>query len=126
LRADDDEEIVMAHLLTPEARAAMMAGLPDWALSEDGKTIAKTFRFDGFVAAFGFMTRIALKAEALNHHPDWRHVYNRVEVKLTTYDKGGLTILDGKLAAMMDEMANSPALDSGKIDSGHIDSGKVQ
>lgn len=92
-------------LLTESACHAMLKNLPDWSLSDDGKAITKTFRFDGFAQAFAFMTRIAQKAEELDHHPDWRNVYNRLEVKLTTHDQGGLTELDEQLARIMDEEA---------------------
>lgn len=68
---------------------------------EAGK-LRKGFRFPDFVAAFGFMTRAALIAEAMNHHPDWRNVYNRVDVDLSTHDAGGLTALDFELARRME------------------------
>ena len=82
-----------------------MADCPDWALSEDGKAMDKTFRFSNFNAAFGWMTRAAIKAEQLDHHPEWFNVYNRVEVRLTTHDQNGVTELDAKLAKAMDQMA---------------------
>ena len=64
----------------------------------------KGFRFPDFVAAFGFMTRAALVAERMDHHPEWRNVYNRVEVDLSTHDAGGLTALDFELARRMEEL----------------------
>ena len=64
----------------------------------------KGFRFPDFVAAFGFMTRAALVAERMDHHPEWRNVYNRVEVDLSTHDAGGLTALDFELAGRMEEL----------------------
>ena len=67
--------------------------------------IAKTFRFKDFNAAFGFMTRVAIRAEQLDHHPEWFNVYNRVEVMLTTHDADGVTDLDVTLATFMDEIA---------------------
>jgi 4a-hydroxytetrahydrobiopterin dehydratase len=76
-----------------------------WAKSSDGKALEKTFKFTNFVEAFGFMTRAAIHAEKLNHHPEWFNVYNRVEVKLTTHDTGGLSDLDVKLAGAMDKLA---------------------
>ncbi|MEL6583274.1 MAG: 4a-hydroxytetrahydrobiopterin dehydratase [Pseudomonadota bacterium] len=76
-----------------------------WALVEGRDAITKTFRFDDFNAAFGFMSRAALMAEKLDHHPEWFNVYNRVEVTLTTHDAGGLSPLDVKLASAMDAMA---------------------
>ena len=65
----------------------------------------KTFEFADFVAAFGFMTRVALVAERMNHHPEWFNVYRRVEVKLTTHDAGGITELDFELARVMEAAA---------------------
>lgn len=65
----------------------------------------KTFRFQDFTRAFGFMTQVALRAEAMNHHPEWRNVYNQVEVDLTTHDVGGISELDFALAAWMERCA---------------------
>ncbi len=76
-----------------------------WAKTADGKALEKTFKFSNFVEAFGFMTRAAIHAEKLNHHPEWFNVYNKVEVKLTTHDTGGLSELDVKLAGVMDKLA---------------------
>lgn len=76
-----------------------------WTKTTDGKAIEKTFKFGNFVEAFGFMTRAAIHAEKLNHHPEWFNVYNRVEVTLTTHDTGGLSPLDVKLAEQMDKLA---------------------
>ena len=67
--------------------------------------IAKTYRFADFVEAFGFMTRAALVAEKMNHHPEWSNVYRTVEVTLTTHDAGGLSALDLRLAQAMDRLA---------------------
>ena len=69
-----------------------------------GGTLNKVFRFPDFVAAFGFMTRAALIAQSMDHHPDWRNVYNRVEVELSTHDAGGLTALDFDLARRMEDL----------------------
>ena len=89
-------------LTQDEIKALTDAG---WALSEDGDAITKTFEFKNFVAAFGWMTRAAIHAEKLNHHPEWSNVYKTVEVALTTHDADGLTALDAKLARKMDELA---------------------
>jgi 4a-hydroxytetrahydrobiopterin dehydratase len=70
---------------------------------KDGK-LNKTFVFTSFVDAFGFMTRVALHAEKLNHHPEWFNVYNRVEIDLTTHEAGGLTVRDFNLATAIDEL----------------------
>ena len=83
-----------------------MPDVPGWSVV-DGK-LCKTFRFDDFVAAFGWMTRIALVAEKLDHHPDWKNVYRTVEIALWTHDAGGVTELDFRLAqAMNDEWGRS-------------------
>ncbi|MAW89000.1 MAG: 4a-hydroxytetrahydrobiopterin dehydratase [Phyllobacteriaceae bacterium] len=75
--------------------------LEGWHREDDGKAISRTFRFDDFSAAFGFMARAALEAEKLDHHPEWTNVYNRVSVRLTTHDSGGITELDIMLATRM-------------------------
>ena len=76
-----------------------------WSLVDNRDAIAKTYQFPNFIAAFGWMTRAALQAEKLDHHPEWFNVYNRVEVVLSTHDAGGLTGLDIKLARAMDRLA---------------------
>jgi 4a-hydroxytetrahydrobiopterin dehydratase len=78
---------------------------PDWTLAGDGNAIARTFTFRNFSEAFAFMTRVALAAEKLDHHPDWANVYKTVDVRLNTHDAGGLTDLDFKLAKKMDGFA---------------------
>lgn len=83
----------------------LLGSLPDWRLSEDGTGIEKTFTFADFNEAFGFMSRCALVAEKMDHHPEWSNVYKTVEVRLSTHDAGGLTELDGKLAKAMDNIA---------------------
>ena len=77
--------------------------LSGWTL--EGARIAKRFEFPSFVEAFGFMTRVALVCEKMNHHPDWSNTYRRVDVRLTTHSVGGLTRLDFKLAHAMDRLA---------------------
>ena len=80
--------------------------LSGWSRSDgDRDAIARTYRFADFNAAFGFMTRVALKADKMDHHPEWSNVYNRVEVLLTTHDADGVTALDIELARFMDEAA---------------------
>ena len=87
------------------AEAALKA-LPNWAKAAGGRdAICRTFRFSDFTAAFGWMTRMALMAEKLDHHPEWLNVYNRVDVTLTTHDAEGVTELDVRLAKMMDSAA---------------------
>lgn len=86
--------------LDADAIARHLSALPGWSL--DGDSICKRFEFDDFVAAFGWMTQVAAEAERLAHHPDWRNVYNRVEVRLSTHDADGLTELDFALAQSME------------------------
>ena len=100
----------MAEILTADEIETLLADLTGWALSQDGLAIEKTFHFGNFNAAFGWMTRAAIKAEKLDHHPEWFNVYNRVEVRLTTHDKNGLTTLDADLAKAMDVMALSSGI----------------
>ena len=76
-----------------------------WVKDSDRDAITKSYKFADFVAAFGFMTRAALHAEKLNHHPEWSNTYNRVEVTLTTHDCDGLSKLDFQLAEKMDNLA---------------------
>jgi len=86
--------------------AAALAKLPGWAKVEgDRDAITRTYKFKDFNEAFGFMTRAALMADKLDHHPEWFNVYNRVEVTLTTHDADGVTESDVALAAFMDKAA---------------------
>lgn len=82
---------------------ARLSEIPGWELAE-GK-LHKTFRFASFVQAFGFMSSVALVAEAMNHHPDWTNVYNRVTIALNTHDVGGISALDFTLAKRIEELA---------------------
>lgn len=75
---------------------------------ESGKLV-KRFQFDGFVDAFGWMASVALVAEKLDHHPDWKNVYNRVDVELLTHDAGGVTARDFELAERMNALASGKA-----------------
>lgn len=97
----------MVERLEGEAREAAWAQLTEagWSLVDGRDAIQKTFKFKGFIAAFGFMTRAALWAEKLNHHPEWSNVYGTVEVVLTTHSCNGLSELDLKLATKMDALA---------------------
>jgi 4a-hydroxytetrahydrobiopterin dehydratase len=85
--------------------AAAVASLSGWQPVADRDAIAKSFKFADFNAAFGFMTRVALAAEKLDHHPEWFNVYNRVEITLATHDAGGVTELDVTLARLIDAAA---------------------
>ncbi len=97
----------MAEKLEGEARTAALASLKanGWALVEGRDAVSKSFVFANFVEAFGWMSRVALWAEKLNHHPEWFNVYKTVDVTLSTHDAGGLTELDVKLALKMDALA---------------------
>ncbi len=97
----------MAKKLTPDERQAGLKTLAQWQLVDGRDAITRSFRFKDFNAAVGFMTRAALVAEKLDHHPEWFNVYNKVDVTLSTHDAGGLTALDMKLAAAMDAIAAS-------------------
>lgn len=93
--------------LSEDAIEEALAATPHWALTRDGKAIARKFEFGNFSEAFGFMTRAALAAEKLDHHPEWSNVYKTVNVELTTHDAGGLTELDFKLAKRMNTYADA-------------------
>ena len=82
-----------------------LGNLPGWSLSKDRKAIRKSFRFQDFSAAWSFMTRAALLAEKMNHHPDWSNAYNRVDVMLTTHGAGGVTDRDVRMARAMESYA---------------------
>ena len=82
---------------------ARLSDLPGW--TRQGEKLHRTFTFRDFSEAFGFMARVALEAEKLDHHPNWSNVWNRVTVELTTHDAGGLTELDFRLAAEMNRLA---------------------
>ena len=85
--------------------AAALSQLQGWTTVSDKDAIGKTFKFADFNAAFGFMTRVALMADKLDHHPEWFNVYNRVEVVLTTHDADGVSDLDVTMAKFMDAVA---------------------
>ena len=84
-----------------------LSGLDGWSPVDGREAIQKSFKFKDFNQAFGFMTRMALNAEKLDHHPEWFNVYNRVDVTLATHDAGGVTELDVKLAKLMDSAVSS-------------------
>jgi 4a-hydroxytetrahydrobiopterin dehydratase len=85
-----------------------LRSLPTWAAAPDGRdAITRTYRFPDFAAAFAFMTRVAITAEKLDHHPEWFNVYDRVDVTLATHDADGVTDLDVKLATSMEAAAKA-------------------
>jgi 4a-hydroxytetrahydrobiopterin dehydratase len=94
----------MVERLNEERVASLLAAHPDWTRTGDGIGIERTFRFADFVAAFGFMTRVALLAEKADHHPEWSNVYNRVTIVLTTHDAGGLSQRDADMAVAIDRL----------------------
>jgi 4a-hydroxytetrahydrobiopterin dehydratase len=96
----------MAQKLAADSRKSALARLSGWSDVPGRDAITKMFTFRNFNEAFGFMTRAALIAEKLDHHPEWSNVYKTVIVTLSTHDAGGLTELDVKLAEAMDKIAN--------------------
>lgn len=97
----------MTEKLSDETRGPVLEPLFEngWAMTADRDAIRKTFVFENFIEAFGWMTRVAIWAEKWNHHPEWDNVYKTVNVVLTTHDVGGLSTLDAKLARKMDSLA---------------------
>ncbi|HVU00837.1 MAG TPA: 4a-hydroxytetrahydrobiopterin dehydratase [Polyangiaceae bacterium] len=89
--------------LSDEEIAARLQALPGW--SRSGDKLVRHFDFPDFVQAFGWMSSVALVAERMNHHPEWKNVYGKVHVELTTHDSGGITALDVQLATTMNELA---------------------
>ena len=88
--------------LTDDERSAAMQDLPCWTLRDDGLAISRELKFADFNEAFGFMTRVALHADKVDHHPEWSNVYNRVAITLTTHDAGGLSERDLEMAKFID------------------------
>jgi 4a-hydroxytetrahydrobiopterin dehydratase len=94
----------MADKLTPERREVALSRLKGWIYDPGADAISHDFRFKDFSEAFGFMTRVALLAEAADHHPEWSNVYNKVTITLSTHDAGGLTDKDVALAEAIDQL----------------------
>lgn len=97
----------MGVLLDAGKLAEEIKTLPGWQLDAAGKSLSKNFVFEDFSACFGVMSRIALAAEKLDHHPDWSNVWNRLNIRLSTHDAGGLTGLDIDLARQIDQLAKA-------------------
>jgi 4a-hydroxytetrahydrobiopterin dehydratase len=97
----------LASRLDPEARKLAVESLDGWGDVEGRDAIRRKFTFANFNEAFGFMARVAMQAEKLDHHPEWSNVYRTVEVTLTTHDAGGITDLDIRLARFMDKIARA-------------------
>jgi 4a-hydroxytetrahydrobiopterin dehydratase len=94
----------MTGLLSAEAVAAALNGLPDWSFDPAAGTMRRVFHFADFSQAFAFMTRVALLAEKADHHPEWSNVYNEVAIVLSTHSAGGVTGLDIALARAIDAL----------------------
>ena len=97
----------MAEKLSPNARRKALASLTGWQKERGREAITKRFVFKDFNEAFGWMSRVALLAETMDHHPEWANVYKTVDVTLTTHDAGGITELDLKMAKTMDKWAGA-------------------
>ena len=95
----------MVEKLTGAARDAALSELTGWSEVDGRDAIARNFTFSDFNEAFGFMSRVALEAERMDHHPDWFNVYNRVEITLSTHDAGGLSERDIRMAKRIDGFA---------------------
>jgi 4a-hydroxytetrahydrobiopterin dehydratase len=95
----------MTAKLEGHARATALATLTGWTEVADRDAINKVFKFKDFSQAFAFMTRVALKAEVMDHHPEWFNVYNKVDITLTTHDADGLSQKDIDLATAMEDYA---------------------
>ena len=94
----------MIAKLTEAEKIDLPVKLPGWTLATDGKSIEREFRFSDFSAAWGFMARVALLAEKQDHHPDWSNTWNRVTIRLSTHDAGGLSARDVMLAEAIDRI----------------------
>ena len=94
----------MAQKLTASEIEQALENLSGWEKTKDREAITRSFSFKDFNEAFGWMTRVALIAEKINHHPEWFNVWSRVDVTLATHDAGGLTSLDVKLATRMNKI----------------------
>jgi 4a-hydroxytetrahydrobiopterin dehydratase len=90
--------------LTEDERQTLLDDHPEWILAREGKAIMRTFQFDDFSQAWGFMSRVALIADRHDHHPEWFNVYAKVEITLTTHDANGLSIRDAKMARAIDAL----------------------
>jgi 4a-hydroxytetrahydrobiopterin dehydratase len=97
----------MIHKLTSEERSAQLDTLHGWQTVHGRDAIQREFKFADFNEAFGFMTRVAIKAQEMNHHPEWFNVYHKVDITLSTHDANGLTERDIALARFIDEVADS-------------------
>ncbi len=97
------------HRLSDSERRSALERLPNWQFADGRDALTRTFKFSGFGAALAFMVRAGLVAEKMDHHPEWLNVYDRVEVRLTTHDVGGVTERDLALAEAMDRIVMNTA-----------------
>jgi 4a-hydroxytetrahydrobiopterin dehydratase len=95
----------MPEKLDEAALGEAVAGLEGWQVDHAAGALRRSFRFADFVEAFGFMTRVALRAQAMDHHPDWSNSYNKVEITLSTHSAGGVSRNDVELAQAIDKLA---------------------
>jgi 4a-hydroxytetrahydrobiopterin dehydratase len=97
--------IAMTDKIRPDELAKLLAGLHDWKQAAEGNAITRSIKFADFNEAFGFMTRVAIKAQEMDHHPEWSNVYDRVDITLSTHDADGVTEKDAELARFIDSIA---------------------
>lgn len=115
----------MVEKLTAEARQEALAALAGWSLAEGRDAIEKSFKFKNFSQAWGFMSRVALAAEKLDHHPEWFNVFNRVEITLSTHDCDGLSERDVTLAKRIETYAKEAgAKEAGAKEAGAKEAGQ--
>ncbi len=95
----------MVDKLTPDTLAKLAVDLPNWQVAPANAAIHSSFKFADFNEAFGFMTRVAIKAQEMDHHPQWSNVYNKVDIALSTHEAEGLTERDVTLAKFIDSIA---------------------
>ena len=98
-------EKLMVSLIEKNQLDSFIEKNPSWII--DNKTIKKEFKFENFIEAFGFMSKVALLSEKMDHHPNWQNIYNKVKIELTTHDKGGITTNDINLAESIDQLINT-------------------
>ena len=105
LKASDRLQLekIMIEKMNPEALKSAMKNRTEWSMTAKKDAINKKFEFKNFNQAFGFMTRIAMLAEKMDHHPEWSNIYNKVNVRLSTHEAQGLTERDFRMARAMDE-----------------------
>ncbi len=96
----------MADILDAAERETALNTVSAWSYDEEAGAIVRDFKFKNFVEAFAFMTQVALLAEKADHHPDWSNTYNRVSIRLSTHDAGGLTVKDIALAKAIDALGH--------------------